>query len=146
MFVSSWYIFTGRAKENKMTQKIKRYSETFRRQVVGEYEAGSNLGELRNKYGINGMQTIQGWVRKYGKQGFRHEVVHIQTVEEVRQVKELEQRVDELEQALGKVTLEKLKLESILEEMQVDSQMVKKNARPLSNALSPKPTNGAEMG
>jgi transposase-like protein len=128
-----------------MTQKIKRYSETFRRQVVGEYETGSSLTELRKKYGINGMQTIQSWVKKYGKQGFRHEVIHIVSGEEVSRVKELERRVKELEQALGRVMLEKLKLESILEELQDgDGKAVKKNARPLSNDLSAKPTNSLE--
>jgi transposase-like protein len=129
-----------------MTQKIKRYSETFRRQVVREYETGSNITELRKKYGINGMQTIQSWVKKYGRQGFRHEVVHILTAEEVGRVKELEQRVKELERALGKVMMEKLKLESILEELQeTDSKAVKKNALPLSNVLSGKPTSSSEV-
>jgi len=128
-----------------MTQKIKRYSETFRRQVVGEYETGSSLTELRKKYGINGMQTIQSWVKKYGKQGFRHEVIHIVSGEEVSRIKELEQRVKELEQALGRVMLEKLKLESILEELrEADGKAVKKNARPLSNDLSAKPTSSSE--
>jgi transposase-like protein len=127
-----------------MTNKIRRYSEAFRREVVAEYEAGANISSLQRKYGINGMLTIQGWVRKYGKQGLRTEVVHIQNAEEANRVRELEKQVKELEQALGKVVLEKLKLESILEELQESNgDVVKKNAPPSSNGSSGKPGKGS---
>ena len=110
-------------------KKIKRYSEAFKRQVVGEYESGCNINELQKKYGITGAMTISNWIKKYAKQGFRHELVRIQTAEEVNRVKELEQQVQELEQTLGKVVLEKLKLESILEELEETYGVeVKKNA------------------
>lgn len=110
-------------------RKIKRYSEAFRRQVVAEYESGVSITELRRKYGIAGKMTITKWVKKYAKQGFRHELVRIQTAEEAKRVRELEQQVQELEQALSKVVLEKLKLESLLEELtEQDSGVLKKNA------------------
>jgi transposase-like protein len=126
-----------------MTEKIRRYSEAFKRAVVGEYEAGATIGSLQRKYGINGMFTIQSWVRKYGNQGMRTEVVYIQQAEEADRVRELERRVKELEQALGQVTLEKLKLESILEELQgSEAEEVKKNEQPSSNASSGKSSKG----
>ena len=128
-----------------MTHKIKRYSETFRRQAVSEYEAGSSIPVLKQKYGINGAHTIQKWIRKYGKSGFRHELVRIQSADEVHRMQQLEKRVKELEQALGKVTLEKLKLESILEVLQEDvSQAVKKNEPPSSKGSSTKSSSKAE--
>jgi transposase len=128
-----------------MTAKIKRYSEAFRRQVVAEYESGAGITSLQKKYGINGGTTIQTWIKKYAKAGFRHELVHIQTVEEVNRVKELEKQVKELEQALGKVMLEKLKLESILEEVGGgQAEVMKKNAAPSSNGSSPKLANQVE--
>lgn len=127
-----------------MTEKIRRYSEAFKREVVAEYEAGANITSLQRKYGINGKLTIQGWVRKYGKQGLRTEVVYIQNAEEANRVRELEKQVKELEQALGKVVLEKLKLESILEELQESNgDVVKKNAPPSSNGSSGKPDKGS---
>lgn len=123
-----------------MTRKIKRYSDAFKRQVVAEYEAGSNISVLAKKYGITGGMTIKYWVKKYAKEGFRHELVRIQTAEEANRVKELEQQVKELEQALGKVMLEKLKLESILEVLQEnESDVVKKNAPTSSRNFSGKP-------
>jgi transposase len=124
-----------------MTQKVKRYSESFKRQVVAEYEAGSGLSALNKKYGITGGMTVKAWIKKYGKQGFRHELVRIQSIEEANRVKELERQVEQLEQALGKVTLEKLKLESILEELGEYGEEVKKNAARSSRECTGKPEN-----
>lgn len=123
-----------------MTKKtIKRYSEAFKRQVVSEYETGANISDLQKKYGITGSVTVQKWIKKYAKEGFRHEVITIQTAEEANRVRELEAQVQELEQALGKVTLEKLKLESILEELEETyDEAVKKNAVRSSQDLSKK--------
>ena len=124
-----------------MTKKIKRYSESFKRQVVSEYEAGNSIPSLAKKYGITGSHTISQWVKKYGREGFRHELVRIQTAEEASRVKELEEQVEQLEQALGKMALEKLKLESILEELaETYGVEVKKNAPPSSGVWSAKTT------
>jgi len=120
-------------------QTVKRYSEAFKRQVVSEYEVGASMGDLQKKYGITGGMTIKNWIKKYAKEGFRHEVITIQTAEEANRVRELEAQVQELEQALGKVTLEKLKLESILEELAETYDMeAKKNAVRSSQDLSKK--------
>ncbi len=114
-----------------MTHIIKRYSETLRRQVVQEYEAGASIPELCRKYGISGPATISNWIKRYGKGVFRHEVVRIQYADEIQRVAELEKQVKELEAALGKVTLEKLKLESIVEVLQAERPAeVKKNGLP----------------
>jgi transposase-like protein len=119
--------------------KIKRYSEGFKRQVVAEYEAGSSIPALDKKYGITGGQTIRLWIKRYAREGFRHELVRIQTTEEANRVKELEQQVQQLEQALGKLVLEKLKLESILEELEETYGVeVKKNALASSRDCSAK--------
>ena len=113
-----------------MTKKtVKRYSEAFKREVVAEYENGAGIPDLQKKYGITGGNTIKYWIKKYAKTGFRHEYIKIQTAEEANRVRELEAQVEELEQALGKVTLEKLKLESILEVLvETYGDDLKKNA------------------
>jgi len=126
-----------------MTDKIKRYSEGFRRQVVLEYEAGESIPALQRKYGVTGFDTIRRWIQKYARQGLRFETVRIQTIEEANRMRELEKRVKELEQALGKVMLEKMKLESILEVLEEGSgDAAKKNAPASSNnsTTKPKPT------
>ena len=117
-----------------MKTTYKRYSEAFKRQVVLEYEAGVSVNALQKKYNIGGTETIRGWIKKYAKDGFRHELIRIQTSEEINRIKTLEGQVEELQQALGKVMLEKLKLESILEELEEAYGVeVKKNAAPSSN-------------
>lgn len=126
-----------------MTNTIKRYSEAFRRQVVSEYENGASKTGLQKKYGITGQETINNWIRKYGKEGFRHELIEIQTADEIRRVRELEKQVQELQQALGQMTLEKLKLESILEVIQEEKQEVKKNEQRSSKGSLRKSSNKA---
>ena len=126
-----------------MTNKIKRYSEGFKRQVVSEYEAGTSIVTLQRKYGISGNTTIQRWISQYGREGLRHEMVHIQTAEEVERVKALEQQVTTLQQALGQVTLEKLKLESQLAALTGVAETVKKNDRASSSGSLKKPATGS---
>lgn len=122
-----------------MTNKVRRYSEAFKLQVVSEYEAGSNISDLQKKYGITGGSTIRRWIKKYAKEGFRHELIRIQTAEEAGRVRELEKQVQELERVLGKVMLEKLKLESILEELEETYGVeVKKNAVRSSSGFAKK--------
>ncbi len=125
-----------------MTHIIKRYSETLRRQVVQEYEAGASIPELCRKYGISGPATISNWIKRYGKGVFRHEVVRIQYADEIQRVAQLEKQVKDLEAALGKVTLEKLKLESILEVLQGNTpEGVKKIEQRSSDASATKSGN-----
>jgi transposase-like protein len=46
------------------------YSESFKLQVVMEYEDGkASIIGLQRKYNIGGNTTITKWVRKYGKSG-----------------------------------------------------------------------------
>jgi transposase-like protein len=101
-----------------MGQKItlKRYSQAFKQQVVKEYEAGAGVNELRRKYGIGGGSTIQGWIKQYGREGTRHQLMVIQSPQEQNQVKVLKKRVAQLEQAVTQLTLDKLMLEASLAE------------------------------
>ena len=94
---------------------IIRYSEAFKKQVVREYEAGARAGSLREKYGIKGRSTVNTWVKKYGREGSRYQLMVIQKPEEQERVKVLEKRVQELERALAQVMLDKLMLESLVE-------------------------------
>lgn len=97
-------------------QVTKRYSEAFKRQVVGEYEDGHSANDLRKKYGITGCGTIERWVRKYAHAGLRHELVVIQRADERAGEKAMKKRMRELETAVAQLTLEKIVLESSLAE------------------------------
>jgi len=48
--------------------KCARYTEAFRRHVVGEVESGrTSQQEASRRYGILGHSTILKWIRKYGR-------------------------------------------------------------------------------
>ena len=117
-----------------MKKTYRRYSEAFKRQVVSEYESGVSVNALKKKYGIGGSETINLWIEKYARDGYRHELIRIQTADEIDQIKRLEKRIEELERNLGRVTLEKMKLESTVEEMEETyGDEIKKNEAPSSN-------------
>ena len=98
-----------------MAKRIeKRYSIGFKKQVVAEYEAGASQRDLKQKYGIKGAQTIQNWIKQYSRAGVRHKLMIIQSVEEQAEVKELRERVTELEKLVAQLSLDKYMLESSL--------------------------------
>jgi transposase-like protein len=113
----------------------------FKRAIVKEYEQGGSIPELKAKYGINGGSTIQGWVKKYGREGLRHKLVVIQQPEEQNRVKELERKISQLEKIVGQLSVEKLVLESSLAEAEarLGYELAKKPERRLSNGLMSKP-------
>ena len=92
----------------------KRYSLAFKRQVVAEYEAGASRSALQRKYDIGSLRTLRQWVQRYGTQGLRYGVMHIQTPEEADQVRQLQQRIAQLEKALADAVLEKALLQGTL--------------------------------
>jgi len=101
---------------DKMTQVvIKRYSEAFKLQVVREYEGGTSMHELQEKYGIGGGNTVRGWVEKYGRVGVRHKLLVIQSPEEQEQVKQLKVRTSQLEKLVAQLMLDKVMLETTLQ-------------------------------
>ena len=121
---------------------VKRYSEAFRIQVVREYEKeGVSLNALTKRYGVS-HRTLQKWVNKYSLQGFRHQMMVIQTPEEQDQLKVLQERNKQLEKLVAQLSLDKLMLESTLEVIQREYNVdVKKNELPSSK----QPMNGEEQ-
>jgi transposase-like protein len=96
-------------------EPVKRYSQSFKQQAVREYEAGTSIYQLRQKYGIGGYETIKRWVRKYGHSGLRSELVVIQTVDDQLEVKAMKARIAELESALSDAILDNRMLTTTLE-------------------------------
>ena len=94
---------------------VKRYSEAFKQQVVKEYEGGASVYSLRRKYGIGSAKTIERWVKRYGREGYRTEKVVIQTVEDQVEFQAMKRRIQELEAALAEQVLEVRMLRSVLE-------------------------------
>ena len=61
-----------------------RYSEAFKRQVVGEIDRGkfSSPRKAREAYGIRGNGTVESWIRKHGREDLLPKRIRIETMEE----------------------------------------------------------------
>ena len=104
----------------KKIPTAKKYSEAFKRQMVRDLEKGLiTASEVRRRYGVSGSMTITRWLTKYGKaeKVARGEVAAPKSIES-RRVLFLEQKNRELEQALARLTIENVALESLIEEAQ----------------------------
>jgi len=99
--------------ENK---KHIRYSLSFKQQVVREVEEGASKESVRRKYGINGGETINKWLRKFGKHHLIHQTIRVETMEEKDRVKALEKEVQRLKMALADAFLAQRSLETVIDE------------------------------
>lgn len=80
---------------------VLRYSEAFKRQVVGELErTGESVAAVKAKYGLKGCGTVERWLRQYGC-GHRGKVLRVETPEEINETQQLKQRVKRLEKLLA---------------------------------------------
>jgi transposase len=92
-----------------MAQRVvRRYSSCFKRQVVEDLENGrfDTMGAVRSHYGILGAQTVQRWLRKYGKNHLAPKVVIVQKPNEKDQVRDLKRQVAQLQRVLGQIQTE----------------------------------------
>ena len=90
------------------SKTIRRYSISFRRQVIADLESGrfDSIESARRHYGIGGTSTIQKWLRKYGKNHLLPKVVIVQKPDERDQIRELKRQLAELQRALGQTQVE----------------------------------------
>ena len=92
-----------------MKQKtIRKYSISFKRQVIADLEDGrfDSIEAARRHYGIGGTTTVQKWLRKYGKNHLLPKVVIVQKPNEPNQIRQLKRQVAELQRALGQTQVE----------------------------------------
>jgi transposase-like protein len=90
-----------------MTRQVTRYSNCFKRTVVEAIEReGLGIGECRRRYGIKGGETIQKWLRTFGKKELLNKVVMVQTLEERDELKRLREEVKRLKIAYADLAIE----------------------------------------
>jgi len=112
----------------KSHQEQVRYSSSFKQQVVRELESGAGIEELRKRYKIGGCATIQGWLRKFGKNHLLNKVVRIETMEERDRLKQLEVENKKLKMALADSLMAQRCLEVLIEEANKEYKTdIKKN-------------------
>lgn len=99
-----------------LERTVIRYSISFKRQIVNEIEEGASISLIQRKYGIKGGETIQRWIRKFGKNHLLSKVIKVQTVEEKDQLKAMQEEIKRLKTALADAYLEKRCLETLIDE------------------------------
>ncbi len=113
----------------KQQKETFRYSISFKQKVVREIEEeGLTFLQARRQYGIKGGDTIQSWVRKFGKNHLLNKIVRVEVKGEKDRVKELEAEIKKLKIALADATMEKHALETLIDIVNENYQTdVKKN-------------------
>jgi len=81
---------------------VRRYSACFKQQVVAELESGrfDSIEAARRHYEI-GESTIQKWLKRLGRNHLKAKVVRVEAPDEADRIRQLRQRVEQLERALG---------------------------------------------
>jgi transposase-like protein len=117
-----------------------RYSISFKQKVVGEVEKGASFTDVRRRYGIHGGNTIQQWIKEFGKNHLLNKIVRIEMKGEKDRVKELEEEVKRLKIALADATMAKDLLGTLVEVANRHYKTdLKKNFAPKSLKKSDKP-------
>jgi transposase-like protein len=101
---------------SKVARKINRYSISFKKQLVGELESGTSIYELQRRYDIRGADTIQRWIRQFGRNHLLNKTVRIETMDEKDRLKKLEEENKALKQALADSIIANRCLETLVEE------------------------------
>lgn len=97
--------------------RMRRYSISFKKYVIRELEeTGATMDLIRKKYDIRGGETIQRWVRKFGKNHLLNQVIRIETMEEKDRIKALESEIKKLKLALADSLLAQRSLEVVIDE------------------------------
>ncbi|MBP9796698.1 MAG: transposase, partial [Chitinophagales bacterium] len=90
------------------SRSLKRYSVSFQHRVVKEIEEeGISISVIKRRYDIRGSETIQKWIRKFGKTHLLNQIIRIETMEEKDRIKKLEEEIKRLKLALADSVLAK---------------------------------------
>ncbi len=119
-------------KRSNYEQKvIKKYSSAFKLKVVNEIESGKlSINQAMEIYDIGGHTTISKWIKNLGKNHLLSKIVRIEMKDEADKLKELKERVRQLEKLLANKELDNLMNEAFLdllaEDQGVDLEEFKK--------------------
>jgi len=101
----------------KVTRKVIRYSISFKQKVVNEIEQeGLLISAANRRYGIGGADTINKWLKEFGKQHLLNTVIRVEMKGEKDRMLELEKEVQKLKLALAEAYLAKDCAEEVIKQ------------------------------
>ncbi|HEX9253179.1 MAG TPA: transposase [Ignavibacteriaceae bacterium] len=99
-----------------MQKKCYRYSLCFQQSVVQAIEKdGLSISEARRRYNIAGGQTIQNWVRKFGKNHLLNKVITVSTLSERDELSRLKTELKTLKIAYAELSMDHKCSEKVIE-------------------------------
>lgn len=113
------------------------YSESFKKQVVQEFESGRwSKNELQRKYAIGGNSTVLKWCKEYGRFDYSS---HTQITLPLKDLQQ--QRIKELEKKLKDAEFKVMVYDKLIEvtNRQLDANVLKKIEARLSESLQQLP-------
>lgn len=120
-----------------MSRKIIRYSDCFKQSVVLEIEKnGLTIQQARDRFGISGTNTIQRWLKKYGRHHLLNKVVRVETKDERSELKRLRDENKKLKIAYAELAIDHKLSEKVLEK--ADEMMGLDLKKKYEQALSQK--------
>jgi transposase len=103
---------------------VKKYSSAFKLKVVNEIESGKlSVSQAMEIYDIGGGSTISRWINNLGRNHLLSKIVRIEMKDEKDKVKELKERVRQLEKLLANKELDSLMNEAFLELLAEDNEV-----------------------
>ena len=100
---------------SKNQKTFYRYSNCFKEKVVQEVSNGSSISEVCRRYDIKGTNTVQLWVKKFGRTELLNTVIRVKMRREDDKLKQLEAENKRLKIALADATLANDLLETLIE-------------------------------
>lgn len=111
-------------KSNYEQHVVKKYSSAFKLKVVNEIESGKlSINQAMEIYDIGGGSTISRWIKNLGRSHLLSKIVRIEMKDEKDKVKELKERVRQLEKLLANKELDSLMNEAFLELLAEDNEV-----------------------
>ena len=96
--------------KGKRSSPLRKYSDSFKRMVVDEYERGlMNKDRIQEKYGIGGNSRVLTWCRKFGKLHYPEQGRIGRPMKDPQK-----QRIKELEKQLAEAKLKLLAYEKLI--------------------------------
>lgn len=109
----------------KVSRVVVRYSTCFKQKVVKEIEEeGLSYQQASLRYNIKGGQTVQNWIKKYGKNHLLNTVIRVEMKGEKDELKRLKDELKKFKEAYAELSLKYQCSEKIIEianeELQTD--------------------------
>lgn len=101
----------------KSNRKIIRYSISFKQKVVNEIEQeGLLISGAMRRYGIGGADTVNKWLREFGKQHLLNTIIRVEMKGDKDRMVELEKEVQKLKLALADAYLSRDCAEEVIKQ------------------------------